>query len=223
MLMCIVAVFVTVATDSVHTYHVALVGLLSAGLVFTTSSVNSLIYYSDAAKEAAAAGFILLSMVSVSGDITPFKLAPANNSLDRMDLLLRFAADSIAPPHTRLLRLAQRGCAFAKQPLHDPALSPTRHHPLQQPPAANVQRQPARGLRDLVTRDRLRRRRSRPATESLGISIPSTSFHTRRLSARHRSRGKPPADRVRLPVPREGDLQLRSEPRRQQRGVFLQA
>lgn len=65
MLMCIVAVFVTVATDSVHTYHVALVGLLSAGLVFTTSSVNSLIYYSDAAKEAAAAGFILLSMVSI--------------------------------------------------------------------------------------------------------------------------------------------------------------
>jgi SHO1 osmosensor len=65
MLMCIIAVFVTVATDSVHTYHVALVGLLSAGLVFTTSSVNSLIYYSDAAKEAAAAGFILLSMVSV--------------------------------------------------------------------------------------------------------------------------------------------------------------
>lgn len=65
MLLCIVAVFITVAMDSVHTYHVALVGLLSAGLVFTTSSVNSLIYYSDAAKEAAAAGFILLSMVSV--------------------------------------------------------------------------------------------------------------------------------------------------------------
>lgn len=65
MLMCIVSVFITVAMDSVHTYHVALTGLLSAGLVFTTSSVNSLIYYSDAAKEAAAAGFILLSMVSV--------------------------------------------------------------------------------------------------------------------------------------------------------------
>jgi SHO1 osmosensor len=65
MLLCIVSVFVTVAMDSVHTYRVALVGLFSAGLVFTTSSVNSLIYYSDAAKEAAAAGFILLSMVSV--------------------------------------------------------------------------------------------------------------------------------------------------------------
>jgi len=65
MLLCIVSVFVTVAMDSVHTYRVALVGLFSAGLVFTTSSVNSLIYYSDAAKEAAAAGFILLSMVSM--------------------------------------------------------------------------------------------------------------------------------------------------------------
>lgn len=33
--------------------------------MFTTSSVNSLIYAPEAAKEAAAAGFILLSMVSV--------------------------------------------------------------------------------------------------------------------------------------------------------------
>jgi SHO1 osmosensor len=39
---------------------------LAAGLVFQTSSVNSLVYSSDGAKEAAAAGFILLSMVAVS-------------------------------------------------------------------------------------------------------------------------------------------------------------
>jgi SHO1 osmosensor len=82
MLMCIIAVFVTVATDSVHTYHVALVGLLSAGLVFTTSSVNSLIYYSDAAKEAAAAGFILLSMVSVRWDrFYRFRSPSANKTI----------------------------------------------------------------------------------------------------------------------------------------------
>ena len=54
-----------VLTNTVHTYHVAIVGFASAGLVFTTSSVNSLIYYSDASKEAGAAGFILLSMVMV--------------------------------------------------------------------------------------------------------------------------------------------------------------
>ncbi|KAF2720218.1 hypothetical protein K431DRAFT_295427 [Polychaeton citri CBS 116435] len=62
---CILGVIVAVASDSVYTYHVAMVGFLSACLVFTTSSVNSLIYYSDPAKEAAAAGFILLSMVAI--------------------------------------------------------------------------------------------------------------------------------------------------------------
>ena len=65
MLGCIVGVFVTVATDSVQTYHVAIVGFMSAGLVFTTSSVNSLIYFAEGSKEAGAAGFILLSMVAV--------------------------------------------------------------------------------------------------------------------------------------------------------------
>ena len=45
---------------------VKITGFLAAGLVFTTSAVNSLIYSSSGAKEAAAAGFILLSMVAVS-------------------------------------------------------------------------------------------------------------------------------------------------------------
>ena len=62
---------ITVATNAVHTYHVAIVGFLAADLVFTTSSVNSLIYYSDGAKEAAAAGFILLSMVAVCSNHNP--------------------------------------------------------------------------------------------------------------------------------------------------------
>jgi SHO1 osmosensor len=46
---------------------------LAAGLVFTTSAVNSLVYSSEAAKEAAAAGFILLSMVSVRNQDSQFK------------------------------------------------------------------------------------------------------------------------------------------------------
>lgn len=66
MLGCIVFVFITVATDTVYTFHVAITGFNAAALVLTTSSVNSLIYWSDAPKEAAAAGFILLAMVSVS-------------------------------------------------------------------------------------------------------------------------------------------------------------
>lgn len=65
MFFCILGVIVTVASDSVHTYHVAITGYLAAGLVFTSSSVNSLVYASRASKEAAAAGFILLSMVAI--------------------------------------------------------------------------------------------------------------------------------------------------------------
>ncbi len=38
---------------------------LACGLVLTTSSVNGLVYSTNGAKEAAAAGFILLSMVTV--------------------------------------------------------------------------------------------------------------------------------------------------------------
>ena len=62
---CILAVIFVVGADAVYTYHVALSAFLSACLVFTTSSVNSLIYYSEPAKEAAAAGFILLSIDAV--------------------------------------------------------------------------------------------------------------------------------------------------------------
>jgi SHO1 osmosensor len=43
-----------------------IVGFLAAGLVFTTSSVNSLVYSPVAPFEAAAAGYILLSMIAVS-------------------------------------------------------------------------------------------------------------------------------------------------------------
>lgn len=42
-----------------------MVGYLACGLVLTTSSVNNLVYSSNGANEAAAAGFILLSMVTV--------------------------------------------------------------------------------------------------------------------------------------------------------------
>lgn len=65
MLFLIIGVIYVVGSDSVFTYHVAMAALLSAGLVFTTSSVNSLIYAASPAKEAAAAGFILLSICTV--------------------------------------------------------------------------------------------------------------------------------------------------------------
>ncbi|PVH76298.1 high osmolarity signaling protein sho1 [Cadophora sp. DSE1049] len=65
MLCCIAGVFVVIASDTTQTYHVAIVGYLACGLVLTSSSVNSLIYSSNGAKEATAAGHILLSMVNI--------------------------------------------------------------------------------------------------------------------------------------------------------------
>lgn len=43
-----------------------IVGFLAAGLVMTTSAVSTLIYQNAGTMQAAAAGFILLSMISVS-------------------------------------------------------------------------------------------------------------------------------------------------------------
>ncbi|KAI5867549.1 hypothetical protein GGS23DRAFT_602594 [Durotheca rogersii] len=59
-------IFVVVASDCIQTYHVAIVGYLACGLVATTSSVNALVYSPEGAREAAAAGFILLSMVNIA-------------------------------------------------------------------------------------------------------------------------------------------------------------
>ncbi|KAI0172605.1 hypothetical protein GGR52DRAFT_415335 [Hypoxylon sp. FL1284] len=65
MLPVIIGVFVVVASNSVQTYHVAIVGYLACGLVSTASSINTLIYSSQGSREAAAAGFILLTMVNI--------------------------------------------------------------------------------------------------------------------------------------------------------------
>lgn len=65
MLVCIVFVLVVIASDTTQTYHVAIVGFLSYGLILTTSTVNTFVYSAEAAQEAVAAGHILLSIVSV--------------------------------------------------------------------------------------------------------------------------------------------------------------
>ncbi|KAF1979069.1 hypothetical protein BU23DRAFT_193977 [Bimuria novae-zelandiae CBS 107.79] len=65
MLFSIVGVAVTVASDSERTYHVAIVGFTAAGIVLSSSAVNALVYSPVAANEAAAAGFILLSMITI--------------------------------------------------------------------------------------------------------------------------------------------------------------
>ncbi|KAK4988532.1 Transmembrane osmosensor [Elasticomyces elasticus] len=65
MFFVIVGVLVAVAADAVFTYHVAIVGFLAAGLAFTTSAANILVYLPRPEQEAAAAGFILLSMIAI--------------------------------------------------------------------------------------------------------------------------------------------------------------
>jgi SHO1 osmosensor len=69
MLVCIIFVFVVIASDTTQTYHVAIVGFLAYGLLLTTSTVNSFVYSAVAAQEAVAAGHILLSIVSVGLEI----------------------------------------------------------------------------------------------------------------------------------------------------------
>lgn len=64
-LFIVLGVFFVIAADAIQTYHVAVVGYLGAGLVLTSSSVNALVYSASGARQAAAAGFILLSMVQV--------------------------------------------------------------------------------------------------------------------------------------------------------------
>ena len=65
-LFLIIGVFVVVASDSIHTYHVAVTGYLAGGMPLTTTSANVLVYSKSGSREACAAGFILLSMVIVS-------------------------------------------------------------------------------------------------------------------------------------------------------------
>ena len=61
----IVGIFLAIASNTAHDYHVAIVGFLATGLVLTSVAANNLMYTSDHAQEAAAAGFILLSMANV--------------------------------------------------------------------------------------------------------------------------------------------------------------
>ncbi|OAX77639.1 high osmolarity signaling protein SHO1 [Emergomyces africanus] len=65
MLCAIIGISMVLGSRTNHVYGVAIVGYLAAGLTFTTLAVNSLIYDDQASKQAAAAGFILQSMVII--------------------------------------------------------------------------------------------------------------------------------------------------------------
>lgn len=99
----------TFAIPSSATDKQQIVGFLATGLVYTSSIVNALVYDSDGAMEAAAAGFILLSMVAVCfSSFTPHRI-PANHRLpDCLDLLLRLRSTSSTSRLYRFVRTPQR-------------------------------------------------------------------------------------------------------------------
>jgi SHO1 osmosensor len=64
-LFCLLGVALILALDAIPRYQIALVGFLTAGLVFTCSAANTFVYSPKAAMEAAGAGHILLSIIQI--------------------------------------------------------------------------------------------------------------------------------------------------------------
>ncbi|KAF6817681.1 SH3 domain-containing protein [Colletotrichum musicola] len=65
MFFLIAGVFVVVASDTTQTYHVALTGYLGAAVALNSLAIQSLIFSSNGARQAAGAGFILMAMVTI--------------------------------------------------------------------------------------------------------------------------------------------------------------
>lgn len=61
----ILGIFVVVASDTVQTYHVAIVGYLACAVVVSSAIVNLQVYSPFPAHQAVAAGYILLLIVTV--------------------------------------------------------------------------------------------------------------------------------------------------------------
>lgn len=75
-LFLILGIFVVVASDTIHTYHVALTGYCAAGMVLQTTAVNALIHSDQPARQASAAGFVLLSMITVRQPLVTLGASP---------------------------------------------------------------------------------------------------------------------------------------------------
>ncbi|KFX97354.1 hypothetical protein O988_04915 [Pseudogymnoascus sp. VKM F-3808] len=65
MLACIIGVSVVIASNTSATYHVALVGFLAIGFLMISSSVNGVIFTDVGSMNAQAAGYIILSMITL--------------------------------------------------------------------------------------------------------------------------------------------------------------
>jgi SHO1 osmosensor len=58
-----IIVFVIVASDTVHTYHVAVTGYCAAGLAIVSVGIHMTIFSSNGAQQAAATGLVLLAII----------------------------------------------------------------------------------------------------------------------------------------------------------------
>lgn len=101
----ILGVVIATGYDTVQNYSVAITAYTAVGLVLSTTAVNQLIYSSIAAREAAAAGFLLLSMVFVCASKQYTKLTVRQRLLTQLARL--FGSSTTVPPlpqhHTLLL------------------------------------------------------------------------------------------------------------------------
>jgi hypothetical protein len=128
---------------------------LSAGLVFTTLAVNSLVYQPQSSKQAAAAGFILLSMIIVSTAYFSFSISLLT-ATDHLDILLWFYAPSKPPPDNRLVRIEQGRKFIPQQP---PAVQRIWYSSWYhcQPASSDVHLCSTQWIRDIFTHVRLPR------------------------------------------------------------------
>jgi SHO1 osmosensor len=61
----ILSIFVAIISNATYNYHVAIVSFLAARIILISSFTNNIMYTSNSAREAVAAGFILLSIVNI--------------------------------------------------------------------------------------------------------------------------------------------------------------
>lgn len=223
-----------IASDTTQTYHVAIVGYLACGLVLTSSSVNSLIYSSNGAKEATAAGHILLSMVNVCHQLpSPFPKSVLTTT-DCVDLLFRINPLRRTSSIPRLLRSPQRSQNLARWKGNElwkwNWKRTTRHLDLIKRSTPDVHIGSTRWIRDFIARCRIPRWTSRSRSQLVPATIRQHPYphqqprsqrtHEQRATATN-TRGSRSANRI--SIPSEGHLLVRGQPRRCQRDLLLQA
>ncbi|KFH42196.1 High osmolarity signaling protein-like protein [Hapsidospora chrysogenum ATCC 11550] len=78
-----IIVFVVVASDTIHTYHVAISSYCAVGLVLSSIAIQNLIYWPIGSRQASAAGFVLLAIIQTYQTIWIFYFGSTPSSTPR--------------------------------------------------------------------------------------------------------------------------------------------